>query len=96
MFDLDADFFQLIDLPGPSTPFTHGMTFYKFRGPASIQPTSLFTRTVLTVDHAKSLRAIYSVNNFYPPPHDHPKMTTGTFCVAATSRYGRGRVAAWG
>lgn len=95
LFDLDADFFQLIDLPGRSTPFTHGMTFYKFRGPASIQPTSFFTRTVLTVDHAKALRAIYSVNNFYPPPHDDPKMKTGRFAVAVASRFGSGRVAAF-
>ena len=42
------------------------------------------------------MRAIYSVNNFYPPPHDDPKMTTGTFCVSAASHYGRGRVVAWG
>jgi hypothetical protein len=82
-------------LPGRSTPFTHGMTFYKFRGPASLQPTSLFTRSVLTVDHAKSLRAIYSVNNFYPPPHDDPKMKTGEFAVAVASRFGSGRVAAF-
>lgn len=95
LFDLDADFFQLIDIPHRSTPFTHGMTFYKFRGPASIQPTSLFTRTVLTVGHAKSLRAIYSVNNFYPPPHDHPNMKTGAFAVAVASRFGSGRVAAF-
>ncbi|RME94570.1 MAG: hypothetical protein D6766_05510 [Verrucomicrobia bacterium] len=95
LFDLDADFFQLIDLPRRSTPFTHGMTFFKFRGPASIQPTSLFTRTVLTVGHAKSLRAIYSVNNFYPPPHDDPKMKTGLFAVSVASRFGSGRVLAF-
>ncbi|MCB1127218.1 MAG: hypothetical protein KDM81_12025, partial [Verrucomicrobiae bacterium] len=85
----------LIDIPHRSTPFTHGMTFYKFRGPTSIQPTSLFTRTVMTVGHSKALRAIYSVNNFYPPPHDDPKMKTGTFAVAVASRFGSGRVAAF-
>lgn len=95
LFDLDADFFQLIDLPARSTPFTHGMTFFKFRGPASIEPTILFTRTVLTVGHAKSLRAIYSVNNFYPPPHDDPKMKTGRFAVSVASRFGSGRVLAF-
>lgn len=95
LFDLDRDFFQLIDLPGWHTAFTHGMTFFKFRGPASIQPTSLFTRLGLTVGHSKSLRAIYSVNNFYPPPRDHPKMMTGTFAVAVSSHFGRGRVAAF-
>jgi hypothetical protein len=36
------------------------------------------------------------VNNFYPPPHDNPRMKSGTFCVSAASRYGRGRVVAWG
>ncbi|MCP5519744.1 MAG: hypothetical protein H7A45_21095 [Verrucomicrobiales bacterium] len=95
LFDLDRDFFQLIDLPGWHSAFTHGMTFFKFRGPASIQPTSLFTRVGLTVGHSKSLRAIYSVNNFYPPPRDHPKMMTGTFAVAVSSHFGRGRVAAF-
>lgn len=95
LFDLDADFFQIIDLPRRSGPFTHGMTFYKFRGPTSIQPTSFFTHTVLAVDHAKALRAIYSVNNFYPPPHDDPKMKTGRFAVAVASRFGSGRVAAF-
>jgi hypothetical protein len=95
LFDLDEDFFQLIDIPPLHSQFLHGMTFFKFRGPASIQPTSLSTRSVLTVDHAKSMRAIYSVNNFYPPPHDHPRMKTGRFCVSAASRFGEGRVVAF-
>jgi hypothetical protein len=72
------------------------MSFFKLRGPASIRPTSLWTRPVYQVGHSKSVRAIYSVNNFYPPPHDDPKMKQGAFCVAAASRYGSGRVAAWG
>ncbi len=95
LFDLDADFFQLIDLPRWTSAFTHGMTFFKFRGPTSLAPTSLFTRVVMDVGHAKSLRAIYSVNNFYPPPHDHPRMKTGRFAVAVASHFGRGRVAAF-
>jgi hypothetical protein len=68
------------------------MSFFKFRGAASIQPTSLFTRPVICLDNSKSLRAIYSVNNFYPPPHDHPSMHAGRFCVSAASRFGQGRV----
>jgi hypothetical protein len=95
LFDLDTDFFQLYDVPRAYTGFMHGMDFFKFRGPASIQPTSWFTRTVFRVPHAKSLRAIYSVNNFYPPPHDHPKMRVGDFAVSVASRYGRGRVLAF-
>ena len=96
LFDLDEDFHQLIDAPYPGSAFWHGMSFFKLRGPASIRPTSLWTRPVYQVGHSKSVRAIYSVNNFYPPPHDDPKMKQGTFCVAAASRYGSGRVAAWG
>lgn len=95
LFDLDEDFFQLYDVPRTYSQFLHGMTFFKFRGPASIQPTSWFTRTILRVGHAKSLRAIYSVNNFYPPPHDDPKMHTGEFAASVSSRYGRGRVLAF-
>ncbi len=95
LFDLDADFFQLVDLPPPRQRLLHGMPFFKFRGPASIKPTAWGTRPVLTVGHAKAIRAIYSVNNFYPPPHDHPRMQTGLFCVAASSHFGRGRVVAF-
>jgi hypothetical protein len=96
LFDLDEDFHQIIDAPYPGSAFWHGMSFFKLRGPASIRPTSLWTRPVYQVGHSKSVRAIYSVNNFYPPPHDDPKMKHGTFCVAAAARYGNGRVAAWG
>jgi hypothetical protein len=92
LFDLDTDFFQLKDIPPMHPGPLHGMTFFKFRGPASLRSSSVFTRNLFTLGNAKSLRAIYSVNNFYPPPHDHPKMWTGDFAVAMSSRYGRGRV----
>ena len=95
LFDLDEDFHQVIDAPRPANSLWHGMSFIKLRGPTSIRPTSLWTRPVYQVGHSKSVRAIYSVNNFYPPPHDDPKMKSGTFCVSAESRYGRGRVVAW-
>ncbi len=95
LFDLDEDFFQLYDVPRMHSQFLHGMTFFKFRGPASIQPTSCSTRTIFRVSHAKSLRAIYSVNNFYPPPNDDPKMRTGEFSSSVSSRYGQGRVLAF-
>ena len=58
LFDLDEDFFQLYDVPRTYSRFLHGVDFFKFRGPASIQPTSWFTRTIFPVSHAKSLRAI--------------------------------------
>jgi hypothetical protein len=96
LFDLDEDFHQLIDAPRPAPSLWHGMSFFKLRGPASIRPTSLWTRPVYQVGRSKSVRAIYSVNNFYPPPHDDPAMKFGTFCVSATARHGKGRVAAWG
>jgi hypothetical protein len=92
LFDLEEDFFQLKDVPPLHPGILHGMTFFKFRGAASIKPTSIFTRNIITLGNAKSLRAIYSVNNFYPPPHDHPKMWTGDFAVSVASRYGRGRI----
>lgn len=95
LFDLDEDFFQLYDTPRLGSLFVHGIDFFKFRGPASILPLSLFARTGFRVGHAKSLRAIYSVNNFYPPPHDDPKMRTGWFAASASARYGRGRVLAF-
>jgi hypothetical protein len=96
LFDLDEDFHQVIDAPKQGSSFWHGMSFFKLRGPTSIRPTSFWTRAVYQVEHSKAVRAIYSVNNFYPPPHDDPKMKSGTFCVAAASHYGKGRVAAWG
>ena len=95
LFDLDEDFFQLYDVPRTASQFLHGTDFFKFRGPASIQATSWFTRTIFPVRNAKSLRAIYSVNNFYPPPHDNPKMRIGTFSCSTASRFGRGRVLAF-
>ena len=95
MFDLDEDFFQLYDLPRLQSQFLHGIPFFKFRGPASIEPTSWATRTTFRLGNAKSLRSIYSVNNFYPPPHDDPKMRTGDFAAAVSARYGRGRVVAF-
>jgi hypothetical protein len=95
LFDLDADFHQILDAPAAPSGFWHGMAFFKLRGPTSIRPTSLWTRCIYDVGHSKSVRAIYSVNNFYPPPHDDPKMRFGDFCVAAASRYGSGRVVAW-
>lgn len=93
LFDLDEDFFQLNDISPLHPGMLHGMTFFKFRGPASLKSTSLFSRNIFTLGNAKSLRAIYSVNNFYPPPHDHPKMWSGDFAVSMTTRYGSGRVA---
>lgn len=95
LFDLDDDFHQMLDAPRLASPAWHGMGFFKLRGPASIRPTSIWTRTDYRVGHSKSVRAIYSVNNFFPPPHDHPRMRSGDFCVAATARHGGGRVAAW-
>lgn len=95
LFDLDADFHQIIDAPVLPPAAWHGIEFFKLRGPTSLRPTSLWTRPVYQVGHSKGVRAIYSVNNFYPPPHDDPKMSSGDFCVAATARYGKGRVAAW-
>ncbi|MEO0017295.1 MAG: hypothetical protein RLZZ522_578 [Verrucomicrobiota bacterium] len=96
LFDLDEDFHQVIDPPSQPSSLWHGLTFFKLRGPTSIRPTSLWTRPVYEVGHAKGVRAIYSVNNFYPPPHDDPKMKSGKFCVSASAHYGRGRVVAWG
>jgi hypothetical protein len=96
LFDQDEDFFQLFDVPRQASAFLHGMTFFKFRGPASIEATSSSMRPVICLDHAKSVRAIYSVNNFYPPPHDHPSMKMGRFCVSAASRFGQGRVVGFG
>jgi hypothetical protein len=95
LFDQEEDFFQRLDVPRLQPAFLHGMAFFKFRGAASIEPTSCFTRSVISLDNTKSLRAIYSVNNFYPPPRDDPSMRTGRFCVAAASRFGQGRVAAF-
>ncbi len=95
LFDLDEDFHQMMYPPQEPSRFWHGMSLFKLRGPTSIRPTSLWTRNIYQVYHSKGVRAIYSVNNFYPPPHDNPKMKTGTFCVSAASRYGRGRVVAW-
>lgn len=95
LFDLDEDFHQMLYSPRWPSQFWHGMSLFKLRGPTSIRPTALATRYTYQVSHSKGVRAIYSVNNFYPPPHDDPKMKTGTFCVSAASRYGRGRVVAW-
>ena len=95
LFDLDEDFHQMLYPPPLANSLWHGMGMFKLRGPASIRPTSIWTRPVYQVGHSKAVRAIYSVNNFFPPPHDHPRMTSGEFCVAATARYGRGRVVAW-
>lgn len=95
LFDLDEDFHQMLYPPPQASQLWHGVSMFKLRGPTSITPTSIFTRPVYQVDHSKGVRAIYSVNNFYPPPHDDPKMKMGTFCVSATSHYGRGRVTAW-
>ena len=95
MFDLDTDFFQLYDLPLFPSPLLQGIPFFKFRGPASIRATSCSARTTFRLGNAKSLRAIYSVNNFYPPPHDNPKMRVGDFAAGITTHYGRGRVVAF-
>lgn len=95
LFDLDDDFFQLIDVPRITPPMLHGMSTFKLRGPASIQPTRPGVRSILGIGHSKALRAIYSVNNFYPPPHDHPRMRTGYFSIATATRYGQGRIAAF-
>jgi len=95
LFDFETDFHQLIEVPEFAPGFLAGTSFFKLRGPASIRPSSPFTRTLIEVGNAKSFRAIYSVDNFYPPPHDHPRMRTGRFCVSASSRYGRGRVVAF-
>jgi hypothetical protein len=93
--DKDEDFHQMIDPPALASGLWHGITFFKLRGPTSIRPTSIWTRPDYEVGQSKGVRAIYSVNNFYPPPHNDPKMKMGTFCVSASSRYGRGRVVAW-
>ena len=95
LFDLDEDFHQMMYPPREPSRFWHAISLFKLRGPTSIRPTSFRTRSIYQVYHAKGVRAIYSVNNFYPPPHDDPKMKTGTFCVSAASRYGQGRVVAW-
>jgi hypothetical protein len=95
LFDLDEDFHQMMYRPWWPSQFWHGMSLFKLRGPTSIRPTALTTRCTYQVGHSKGVRAIYSVNNFYPPPHDDPKMKSGTFCVSAASRYGSGRVVAW-
>ncbi len=95
LFDLDEDFHQVADPPPWPSRLWHGMSFLKLRGPCSIRPTSLGTRCVCQIGRSKAVRAIYSVNNFYPPPHDDPAMSTGTFCIAAAARHGRGRVLAW-
>ncbi|NNM28990.1 MAG: hypothetical protein HKO57_05675, partial [Akkermansiaceae bacterium] len=96
LFDLDADFHQVLEDGVGRTGIGHGISLFKLRGPASIRPTSLATRSIFEIGNSKAVRAIYSVNNFYPPPHDHPRMDVGTFCIAAAAHHGRGRVMAWG
>ncbi len=96
LFDQKADFFQIL-FPGTRDHFLlEGIDIFKLRGPCSIRPTSLFTCPVLEIDHSKSMRAIYSVNNFYPPPADTPAMKTGRFAIAVAAHAGRGRVLAFG
>lgn len=95
LFDLDRDFFQLWERPFLQNTIMQGIPFFKFRGPTSIRPFSWFVRTVMKIGHSKGFRAIYSVNNFYPPPKDRPRMWTGTFAVSVTTHYGRGRVLAF-
>jgi len=96
LFDQKADFFQIL-FPGTTGHFLmKGIDIFKLRGPCSIRPTSLFTWPVMEIDHSKSMRAIYSVNNFYPPPADTPTMKTGRFAVAVAAHAGRGRVLAFG
>lgn len=94
LFDQWEDFYQLHDTRTEATGFMDDAVVFKFRGPASIQPRSFLTDTI-NLGNSKSGRAIYSVNNFYPPPHDDPSMACGTFAVTAFSRYGQGRVLAF-
>lgn len=95
LFDLDRHFFQMYDPPRPAPRLLHGMRFMKLRGAASIRSDVFGTRDFMTVGNAKGLPSIYSVGNFYPPPHDDPRMTTGRYVVAAASRVGSGRVVAF-
>ncbi len=95
LFDLDTHFFQMFDGSRSAPRLLHGMDFMKLRGAASIRPTSWSTRLFMTVDNTKGLPSTYSVGNFYPPPHDDPRMTFGRYGIAAASRVGSGRVVAF-
>lgn len=95
LFDLDTHFFQMFEPSHPRPRWLHGMRFMKLRGAASVRPTALSTRTFMTVANTKGLPSIYSVGNFYPPPHDDPRMTFGRYAIATAARAGSGRVVAF-
>jgi hypothetical protein len=95
LFDMKENFFQIIYPTLFSPALLKGIEIFRFRGPTSVIPTAPFTKVLMSIPHSKSLRAIYSVNNFYPRPANHPGMKVGEFAVAVSAHAGQGRVLAF-
>lgn len=92
LFDIKEDFFQIWRPNNVRHPVVKFVDLFKMRGSASIRSFSLWPEPVMILYHSKSLRAIYSVNNFYPAPKDQPNMQIGQFWISVAVRYGNGRV----
>lgn len=92
LFDQKEDFFQIVTPGNNTSQFLHGVEIFRFKGPCSIQPFACNVKSIVNIGGCKAHRAIYSVNNFYPPPYDLPKMRCGTYSVAVASHFGQGRV----
>ncbi len=92
LFDVEKDFQQYVKPGEFDSIFWRGIDYFKLRGPCSIEIKDNRSKAELIVGNCKTLRAIYSVNNFYPPPANDPKMGFGSFPFGVSAKYGKGKV----
>jgi len=93
-FGVDSVFDQLYKPPLLAHPIVQHISEMDFATSCTIEP-GLSGRAVIRDTGLKNLPAEYHVSNFYPPARDRCDMRYGAFVQLLTSRYGKGRVAAF-
>ncbi len=95
LFGIDSVFKEHYDRPLVPHPIIQDMPALDFAISCSIDPGSSSGRAVIRNTGLKSKMADYHVDNFYPQPDDTAEMEYGAFIQLWTTRFGKGRVAAF-
>ncbi len=96
LFGIDWFFDQLYELPLVPHPIVRHMPPLDFSVSCSIAPGTSAGRAVIRAAGLKNALADYHASNFYPRAEDRPDMRYGAFVQLWASRYGQGRVVAFG
>lgn len=95
LLGIDTPFEQLFKTPALAHPIVQYIPPLDFAVSCSIEPKTIFGKSIIAETGLRSLHADYHASNFYPQVEDYTNARYGAFIQLWVRRYGKGRVAAF-